>query len=110
LNIERGDVVIAPFRFSDLDLWKGRPVLVVSHGDYHRQTDHLIVLMITGAKNSQWGDDVAIDQWEQAGLKRRSTVRFRLASVATATVTQRLGKVDNAILTRVSETLVRLIT
>ncbi|MFM9978065.1 MAG: type II toxin-antitoxin system PemK/MazF family toxin [Sphingomonadaceae bacterium] len=102
-------MVIAPFRFSDLDLWKGRPVLVVSRRDDHDQTGHLIVLMITGARNSQWRDDITIVSWERAGLKRPSTIRFRLASVAMVAVADRLGTVDDWTLDRVSETLTRLI-
>jgi mRNA interferase MazF len=75
--LERGDVLLAPFPYSDLRGLKRRPVCVVSSAA-HSQGPDVIVAMVTSsrARISQPGiGDVILQDWSVAGLRQASVVR-----------------------------------
>jgi len=50
VSYDQFDVVVMAFPFSDKAKSKRRPVLVISTGDFNRNTGHLLTAMITTAK------------------------------------------------------------
>lgn len=105
-----GEIVIAPFRFTDIDLARARPCLIVSNERIYGPTDHIIALMITRAANSHWPLDLPIDDCRAAGLRLGSTIRFKVFSIHVASIGTRIGRIADPTLNRVSETLNAVLT
>ena len=95
MSYDRGDVVVAPFRFTDVDGYKTRPVLVISNAAVFGASGHVIAAMITGASRSSWPLDVRIEDWRTAGLAKPCLVRMKLATIAVETIEAHLGRVND---------------
>jgi|SRR5665213_577385 len=106
--MDRGQIVFAPFLYSDLQGTKRRPACVVSAPEFNDGPD-VVVAMVT---SSRWRfdrlgiGDVTLEDWQAAGLPRRSLVRTgrllvleqRLIQFALGSVTARdLISVDRAL-------------
>ena len=77
MSLQRGELRLAPFPYSDLRGMKRRPVCVVSSDGYNAGPD-VIVAMVTSsnARRARLGiGDVEIDGWAAAGLRLPSVVR-----------------------------------
>ncbi|OYW35064.1 MAG: growth inhibitor PemK [Brevundimonas sp. 12-68-7] len=87
-DFERGDVVRAPFPYTDRDTVQHRPAVVVATG--LGPTGKLCwVVMVTSAENRSWPGDVSLEaNYEDCGLPAPSLVRS--AKIAT-TDRNRLG-------------------
>jgi mRNA interferase MazF len=75
--LDRGQLLLAPFPYSDLRGLKRRPVCVVSSPGYSQGPD-VIVAMVTSNQTrvARPGlGDVALQDWQQAGLRQPSVVR-----------------------------------
>ena len=84
---EPGDIFLATIVFPDASGVKKRPVLVV----YDSGDADLLVVPIT-SHPPRSSDDVALPDWQQAGLRLPSTGRMsKLATIAKASVTRKLG-------------------
>jgi mRNA interferase MazF len=98
---KQGEVLLAWLVFSDGQGTKRRPVLVVhDFGD-----DDLLVAPIT-SQHPRTTADLALSNWQSAGLKLPSTVRVeKLATISKSCVARKLGALPPAELIRVKETL-----
>lgn len=85
------DVVVVPFPFTDKLAEKRRPALIVSSNLFNEQHDHLILAMITTAKNSLWMSDIQLNDWKTAKLTVPCKVRFKLFTLDRQLITSRLG-------------------
>jgi mRNA interferase MazF len=110
VTINRGDIVIAPFRFTDLDRYRARPVLVVSRAEVYGDTAHMIGVMITLAADSAWPSDVPVKDCAAANLREGSIVRMKLFTIAEDVVGPHIGRIDEETLAAVSETLRAVLT
>lgn len=106
---ERGQIIVAPFKFSDLDVYKVRPLLVVSHLDFCKATNNLVAAMITTAQRSTWPLDVEIDEWESVGLTFPCVVRMKLFTIATVAVRDRMGQIGESTIESVEQSLTALL-
>ena len=88
------DVVLVPFPFTDRNVNKKRPALVVNKPDYQIKTGHLVLLMITSAKNSGWENDIEIQDLKIAGLPCPSVVRHKLFSLDERIILKKLGSLS----------------
>ena len=80
--MDRGQIVLAPFPYSDLRGMKRRPACVVSASSYNEGPD-VIVAMVTssGTRLHDPGmGDVTINDWRTAGLRTPSVVRTPLSA------------------------------
>ena len=84
------DVVVVPFPFTDRRGTKRRPALVVSSANFNRVHQQSILAMITSAR-TDWPSDVAIRDWQEAGLSVPCKVRFKLFTLDDALVLRKLG-------------------
>jgi mRNA interferase MazF len=103
--LDRGQLLLAPFPYSDLRGLKRRPVCVVSSFAYSQGPD-VIVAMVTSSRTrvAQPGlGDAALQDWLEAGLRQPSVVRsgrllvieHRLLSTGLGQLSQRdLAAVD----------------
>ncbi len=85
------DTVLVPFPFTDRKVNKKRPALVINKPDYQINTGHLVLLMITSAKNSNWNNDIIIDDINKAGLPTASVVRLKIFSIDERFIIKQLG-------------------
>lgn len=91
---EAFDVVVVPFPFTDRNSNKRRPALVLSIGDFHRKTGHLVLAMITSAAQSSWPNDVVLQEWKRIGLPHASIVRSKLFTLDERLVLRRVGALE----------------
>jgi mRNA interferase MazF len=85
------DVVVVPFPFTDRETQKRRPALVLSSAAFQKETGHVILAMVTTAKQSAWKSDVPLKYWQAAGLPRASVVRAKLFTLDTQFILRRLN-------------------
>jgi mRNA-degrading endonuclease toxin of MazEF toxin-antitoxin module len=75
--LDRGELFLAPFSYSDLERSKRRPVCVVSVPPYNEGPD-VIAAMVTSRRlrlDRPGLGDVVIQDWQGAGLPLPSVVR-----------------------------------
>lgn len=105
VTFERFDVVVVPFPFSDRRAAKRRPALVVSDRRCNRTHGHVILAMITTARDSSWPSDTEIADRDAAGLKARSVVRLKLFTLDDALIIRRIGALAEQDRTNVRQVL-----
>lgn len=75
--MDRGQIVLAPFLYSDLVGMKCRPACVVSSAAYNRGPD-MILAMVTSRRTrllAPTPGDVVVTDWKAAGLSTPSVIR-----------------------------------
>jgi mRNA interferase MazF len=85
------DIILVPFPFTDKNTTKKRPALVINNLEYQAKTGHLILLMITSAKNSSWYSDTKIEELDITGLKAPSIIRFKVFSLDEKLIIKKVG-------------------
>lgn len=105
MTINRGDIVIAPFRFTDVDRYRARPVLVVSGAKTYGATEHIIGAMVTLAAGSAWPLDVDVSDCAAANLREGSIVRMKLFTIAEDVCGPPIGRIDDQTLAAVRANL-----
>jgi mRNA interferase MazF len=90
-QLDRWDVAVGLFPFTDIDHSKPRPLLVLSNASFNRAHDHVIAAMITTGAGGLWPSDYAIQDIGAAGLKRSSVVRWKLFTLPLRVVPRKVG-------------------
>jgi mRNA interferase MazF len=110
VTFERGDVVIAPFPFTDLPVAKRRPVVVLSNAEpFNRETGQLVCAMVTGARKSSWPFDTTIENLEAAGVRGPCVVRLKLVTLDQRVMGVRCGRLADGDLERVTANVSALV-
>jgi len=74
--LDRGDVYLGPFLYSDLAGSKRRPVCVVSAPAYNAGPDVVVAMVSSGGRlTSPRIGDVVVGDWREDGLLQPSVVR-----------------------------------
>lgn len=107
---ERGEIISAPFKFTEMDVFKPRPVLVLSSGHEFESTGAIIGAMITTASRSSWPFDVPIDRWADVGLTQPCTIRLKLSTIDKTIVRRRVGRIDESTLAQVIDNVAKVLT
>ena len=88
--MNKGDIVLIPFLFTDLSGIKNRPALILIEGD-----SDITVSFITTQVKWQEDFDVKIEPTPLNGLKRTSLIRLgKLATIDKDLVIGKLGKLS----------------
>lgn len=90
-KIERGDVVLVSFIYSDESGRKHRPAVVVSSSAYNRVRQEVVVAAITSNIRRQLLGDWTIAHWKVAGLLFPSTCTGIYRTVKRGMVERKLG-------------------
>ena len=90
----RGDVVLVPFPFTDLSTSSVRPAVVISRTGFEIETGDLLLAMVTSRTRSG-STDLALQDWQAAGLIRPSWVRARVATIEEGLVLHSPGKLTD---------------
>lgn len=102
----RGDVVLTPFPFADLQTTKVRPALIVSGTTYQANEPDLIVAAMTSNITANRGPtDYAVGDWQQAGLDVPSVVKASLATIEPNLIRHRIGRLTDHDLNEVAKRL-----
>lgn len=100
-KLKFGDIILLKFPFTDNQVYKRRPALVIN--DY--QDGDVIVCRIT-SKIYNTKQDVYIDNWKNLGLKLPSVIRVhKIATLEKDMVELKMGNIDNTL----KETIISII-
>lgn len=101
------DIVLVPFPFTDKNATKKRPAVILNNSNYQIKTNHLILAMITSAKNSEWESDLQIKNLEPTGLKTDCVIRYKIFSLDERIVLKKIGKISENEQKLIKENLVK---
>jgi mRNA interferase MazF len=74
--VDRGEVYLGPFLYSDLTGSKRRPMCVLSSRRYNAGPDVVVAMVSSGTHvSSPRLGDAVLQDWQQSGLLRPSVVR-----------------------------------
>lgn len=88
------DIVLVPFPFSDKNISKKRPAVVLNNKNYQIKNNHLILAMITSAKNSSWKEDFEIKDIEPTGFKTNCVIRYKIFSLDERIIIKKVGAIS----------------
>ena len=91
---KQGDVVLAPFPFTDQSGTKQRPAVVLSGSSYNRSHPDIILAPVT-SQITNTPDEIILANWKTAGLLKPSAVKPILSSFETNLVRRELGKLSS---------------
>ena len=89
------DVVAVPFPFTDRDATKRRPALVISNESFNQQHNQIVLAMITTTTDNIWPSDVALTNWQKAGLKVACQFRLKLFTLDQSLVLKTIGHLSS---------------
>ncbi len=109
MPLKRGDIVLLPFPWTDLQGTKVRPALVVSDDSYNKAENDSIFLFIT-TKIYEGGFDFRLTKshpsFQDTGLKVDSTFRIgKIVTLEQTLATHRLGYADTRLLKKIKSGL-----
>ena len=103
--MNKGDIVLIPFPFTDLTGNKNRPVVILIESE-----DDLTVCFITTQLKWQSEYDIAVQPTVLNGLKKPSLIRLsKLATLDKELIIGRLGVLDIHYTDLVNKNLIRLL-
>lgn len=91
---ELGDIVLVPFPFTDQTASKKRPAIVVSSVAYNRNCPDIILMAVTSQVHSPHFGDIAVRDWQQAGLLKPSVIKPIFTTVEKGLVLRKLGRLS----------------
>jgi mRNA interferase MazF len=100
-----GDVVDVPFPFIDIPEKKLRPALVLSEPRFHQTTGACVLMMVTSAARSRWETDIELEDWESAGLRKASILRWKVFTIDEQLIVSRRGALSEGDRWKVRESL-----
>lgn len=93
MTYEAFDVVVVPFPFTDREVSRRRPAVVLTpHQPYGAGTGHCVIAMITAAAGSSWPHDFAISDPLSAGLRKPCLMRMKLFTIDQRLIIGRAGR------------------
>ena len=96
-SYEFGDVVLAPFPFTDQTTTKKRPAIVVSSATYHRERPDLIIMAVTSQlRPSTTVGEVFIVDWQKAGLLKPSAIKPIVTTIEKGLILRKFGHLEEA--------------
>jgi mRNA interferase MazF len=92
-RFEFGDVVLAPFPFTDHSGTKKRPAVVVSNAGYNRARRDMVIMAVTSQVRSPLGFGAAlISAWQHARFVKESVLKPVFTSIEQGLVLHLMGK------------------
>ncbi len=103
--MNKGDIVLVPFPFTDLTGNKNRPAVVLIESE-----DDVTVCFITTQLKFQSEYDIVVQPTKLNGLKKTSLIKLnKLATLDKELVMGRLGMLDVQYVTLLNKNLIRLL-
>lgn len=103
--MNKGDIVLIPFPFTDLTGIKNRPALILVETD-----SDITVSFITSQVKWQEDFDVRLEPTKENGLKKVSLIRLsKLTTIDKDLVIGRLGRLSDTEINKINENLIKLL-
>ncbi len=96
MGYKAGSVVIVPFPFTDKHTTKKRPAVVINTAGYQEQTHHVLLMMITSAKQSAWAFDTPLMDLASAGLPQPCIIRQKWFTLDEQLIIREEGHLSSA--------------
>jgi mRNA-degrading endonuclease toxin of MazEF toxin-antitoxin module len=96
MAFDRYEVVTALFPFTDVEIRKPRPALVLSGPSFNMEHRHLVASMITTGARSRWPSDHDIADLASTGLAHPSVVRWKVFTLPFTIIGRRIGALSRA--------------
>jgi len=105
--LDRGEIYLGPFLYSNLAGSKWRPVCVVSAPTYNAGPDVMVAMISSGTRvTAPCLGDVELRDWQQSGLLRPSVVRAgRLQVIERRLLSSQRGTLSTADLAALDQAL-----
>lgn len=95
-NFEFGQIVLVRFPFTDQRGSKQRPAVVVSSAAYNQARPDIILMAVTSQIRARTGFDGAmIEDWQSAGLLKRSAIKPIVFTAEKTIVRKMLGQLTD---------------
>lgn len=92
MGLQRGEVVLIPFPYTDLSVTKTRPAVVISSALYHQtRPECLLAYVSSQVMQADPHLDYVLLDWGAAGLLKPSFVRPKIAAIDPALVVYQVG-------------------
>lgn len=90
---KKWEIVLVSFPFMSKKPEKKRPALIVSPQKYN-ESNNIIILQITGSKNSNNTMGYEIKDWHDARLLSLSIINMKFATIKSSIIIKKLGKLS----------------
>ena len=102
--MQKGDIVLIPFPFTDLMGKKLRPALVL-----HTSAKDVTVCFITTQFQRKEEFDIIIEPSSRNGIKKSSLIRVsKLATIDSDLIIGELGKIEDHLISSLNQNLIRI--
>ncbi len=88
------EVVVVPFPFTDVNVSKRRPALILSTLTFNNALQQSVMAMITSQKNAPWPLDIPVQDLQKAGLPAPSVVRLKLFTLDHRLIQDTVGRLS----------------
>lgn len=94
MRCDPGSVVLVRFPFTNLEIHKKRPAVIVSPATYAERHGDVVIVPLTSVDQQ----DVAlrVAKWKDAGLAQPSWVKPLIATISATIVERTLGRLSDA--------------
>lgn len=112
--MNKGDVVLTLFPFSDLNTIKCRPALIISSATYNKKSKDVVAVAISSVVKKSFSHDVLLKDTDavfpQTGLKQSSLIKTgKIIHLEKTVIKRKLGKIDSKTMTAVNTQLKKLL-
>ncbi|MGI9567389.1 MAG: type II toxin-antitoxin system PemK/MazF family toxin [Nitrosopumilus sp.] len=112
IKLERGDIVLVPFPFTDMSQSKLRPVLIISNVSYNKASSNFVCCGITSnlnnKKNSILLDNVDMKSGE---LVKKSRIKFdNIFTLQKDLAVKKIGQINSKKLKNTINSIIKLIS
>ncbi|MDZ7719825.1 MAG: type II toxin-antitoxin system PemK/MazF family toxin [Balneolaceae bacterium] len=102
--MNKGDIVLVPFPFTDLSSKKRRPALVLLSGNLD-----VVLAFITTKLFYEEESSIVIDSSDETGLKKQSLIRLdKLVTLDKELVIGKLGEITDSKLSELNQKMIQL--
>ncbi|NOZ77342.1 MAG: type II toxin-antitoxin system PemK/MazF family toxin [Euryarchaeota archaeon] len=107
MNIDKGDLLLVNFPFTNFEDFKRRPVLVVSGEVVNKKTRDLVVCAVTtNPIHRDFGVGISQDDLSEGHLKKDSIVKTsHIATISKSIVIKRIGTLNEDKMEEILESL-----
>jgi len=93
--LQKGDVVLVPFPYTDLSATKTRPAVVVSSDFYHAvRPEILLAYLSSSLSRADPRLDYILRDWQESGLLKPTFMRPKIAAVEPSLIVYHVGKLS----------------
>ena len=110
MKYKYGDIVLVEFLYSESNVTKKRPALVISSKNYNNKRKEILIAAITSNIKRVLYGDTKIENWQETGLKFSSLVTGIVQTVRQRMINRKLGVFSKKDLQNVESNLKKIVS